>query len=211
MEGKHRRKERGRRDATIGEGFAWWIAERRERGEGREGSEQRKQKERIRGCWPGLRIRKAHAGSQWGRTRIATVPTQRRRGRRKRLQRSRRHRPNFTMPSLNVWMLDAKLSLGLHSVLCAFLYVYAPHLDDRRFALTASKCFEYLSFWKYARNIYRIDDYWDFTNDTIFFFLFMAWEIIKKKGNISFLFEKFHSRFWDKLSITIEWNRMLLN
>ena len=63
-----------------------------------------------------------------------------------RLQRSRRHRPNFTMPSLNVWMLDAKLSLGLHSVLCAFLYVYAPRLDDRRFALTASKCFEYLSF-----------------------------------------------------------------
>lgn len=42
--------------------------------------------------------------------------------------------------------VDTKLSLGLHSVLCAFLYVYAPRLDDRRFALTASKCFEYLSF-----------------------------------------------------------------
>lgn len=113
-------------------------------GGGRGRGEQRKQKERIRGCWPGLRIRKAHAGSQWGRTRIATVPTQHRRGRRKRLQRSRRHRPNFTMPSLSVWMLDAKL-LVLHSVLCA-LYMYVPRLDDCRFGLFASKCFEYYLF-----------------------------------------------------------------
>lgn len=43
-----------------------------------------------------------------------------------------------------VWMLDAKL-LGLHSVLCA-LYVYVPRLDDCRFGLLASKCFEYYLF-----------------------------------------------------------------
>lgn len=170
MEGKHWRNERGRRDATIGEGFAWWIGGGAG-GRGRAEEAERENSGLLTGASNSKGSRRLAVRQDADRDGADTTST-------------RTTKTATTQSPTPPEFHDAefkRVDASMRSWLDCTLYdcvrcVCVPRWTIvRRFALTAGKCFVYYLFENItSKQLSNRDDHFiDFINK-FFIFIFLA-------------------------------------